>query len=105
MSWSISPQRVRRHCAMSLLRPCSPPLQRLHQTKLQHDQCPTLPERLRFWHRYASLSTPHLVAALNESILGWQRYYGMIQPHEQFQELDGYIAEGLARALAMRTPE
>src|SRR5437762_9272803 len=46
MSWSISPRRVRRHCAMSLLRPCSPPLQRLHQTKLQHDQCPTLPERL-----------------------------------------------------------
>src|SRR6266516_4329009 len=47
MSWSISPRRVRRHCAMSLLRPCSPPLQRLHQTKLQHDQCPTLPERLQ----------------------------------------------------------
>ncbi len=56
----------------------------------------------RFWQRYASAPVPRLVTELNESILGWQRYYGMVQPHEQFQELDGYIAEGLARALATR---
>ena len=56
----------------------------------------------RFWQRYASAPVPRLVAELNESILGWQRYYGMVRPHEQFQELDSYIAEGLARALALR---
>ena len=76
-------------------------LRRIAHSKINQMQA----EIRSFWHRYASLSTPHLVAELNESILGWQRYYGMIQPHEQFQELDGYIAEGLARALAMRTPE
>ena len=54
------------------------------------------------WHRHAAVEIPALVDELNESILGWKRYYGMIQPGEQFQELDGYIAEGLARALAMR---
>lgn len=55
-----------------------------------------------FWPRLASAQVPHLIAEINESILGWKRYYGMVKPVEQFQELDGYIAEGLARALALR---
>jgi Group II intron, maturase-specific domain/Reverse transcriptase (RNA-dependent DNA polymerase) len=54
------------------------------------------------WHRRAALEIPELVGELNESILGWKRYYGMVKPTEQFQELDAYIGEGLARALAMR---
>ena len=54
------------------------------------------------WQRFSSLQPPQLVEKLNESILGWKRYYGMVQPVEQFQELDTYIAEGLARALAQR---
>jgi len=55
-----------------------------------------------FWPRFSSLSVPNLIEKLNESIVGWKRYYGAIQPTEQFRELDSYIAEGLARALSLR---
>ena len=48
------------------------------------------------------MEVAQLIGELNESILGWKRYYGMIKPDEQFQELDAYVAEGLARALAIR---
>jgi hypothetical protein len=40
------------------------------------------------------LEVPQLIGELNESILGWKRYYGMIKPDEQFQERDAYVAEG-----------
>jgi group II intron reverse transcriptase/maturase/CRISPR-associated endonuclease Cas1 len=53
------------------------------------------------WHRRTALEVPQLIDKLNESIVGWKRYYGMIKPDEQFRELDAYVAEGLARALAM----
>ena len=55
-----------------------------------------------FWPRYAYLEVPRLITELNESILGWKRYYGMVQPAEQFQQVDDYIAEGLASNLALR---
>jgi CRISP-associated protein Cas1 len=54
------------------------------------------------WPRFSSLLVPNLIEKLNESIVGWKRYYGEIQPVEQFRELDSYIAEGLARALSLR---
>lgn len=56
----------------------------------------------QLWQRHARLPAPRLLDKLNESILGWKRYYGTVQPLEQFQALDGFIAEGLARALAGR---
>jgi group II intron reverse transcriptase/maturase len=71
---------------------------RIADTKIQQMQA----EIRHFWQRYAHAPVPQLIEKLNESILGWKRYYGMVQPVEQFQALDGYIAEGLARALALR---
>lgn len=54
------------------------------------------------WQRTALRDVPQLVATLNEVLLGWQRYYGAWQPSEQFRQLDAFVAEGLARALAKR---
>jgi group II intron reverse transcriptase/maturase/CRISPR-associated endonuclease Cas1 len=71
---------------------------RIADAKIQQMQA----EIRYFWQRYAHAPVPQLIEKLNESILGWKRYYGMVQPVEQFQALDGYIAEGLARALALR---
>ena len=71
---------------------------RIADAKIQQMQA----EIRHFWQRYAQAPVPQLIDKLNESILGWKRYYGMVQPVEQFQALDGYIAEGLARALALR---
>lgn len=71
--------------------------------RIAHSKVHQMQAELRhLWQRQARSEVPQLVAKLNESILGWKRYYGMIQPAEQFQELDGYIAEGLARALEKR---
>jgi group II intron reverse transcriptase/maturase/CRISPR-associated endonuclease Cas1 len=71
--------------------------------RIAHGKVHQMQAELRsLWHRRAQVEVPRLVAELNESILGWKRYYGMIQPDEQFQELDAFIAEGLARALAIR---
>lgn len=55
-----------------------------------------------FWPRSAQFPVPQLITKVNESIDGWWRYYGTVQPVEQFQQLDGFMAEGLARALATR---
>ena len=55
-----------------------------------------------FWQRYGRARVSTVVQEVNESILGWQRYYGIVQPAEQFSQLDGFIAEGLARALSNR---
>lgn len=71
---------------------------RIADAKIQHMQS----EIRGLWQRYGRLSLPQLVAKLNESILGWKRYYGTVQPLAQFQALDGYLAEGLARALVLR---
>jgi group II intron reverse transcriptase/maturase len=71
---------------------------RIAEAKIQQMQA----EIRHCWQRYAQAPVPQLIAKLNETILGWKRYYGMVQPVEQFQALDGYIAEGLARALALR---
>jgi group II intron reverse transcriptase/maturase/CRISPR-associated endonuclease Cas1 len=56
----------------------------------------------QLWHRRGLEQLPRLLSKLNESIEGWRRYYGMVNPGEQFAELDRYIAEGLARALEQR---
>lgn len=73
------------------------------QRRIAHSKIEQMKAELRqLWQRYARVDMPQLVTELNASVLGWQRYYGMVQPSEQFQELDTYIAEGVARALAIR---
>lgn len=73
-------------------------VRRIAESKVRQIQA----EIRQLWQRHARLPLPRLLDKLNESILGWKRYYGQVHPVEQFQALDGFIAEGLARALAGR---
>jgi hypothetical protein len=49
--------------------------------RLAHSKIDKIRAELRhFWPRHTHLVVPQLVSELNESILGWKRYYGMIRP-------------------------
>lgn len=41
-----------------------------------------------FWQRYGRARVSTVIQEVNESILGWKRYYGTVQPAEQFSQLD-----------------
>lgn len=71
--------------------------------RISHAKVDQMKAEIRgLWHRRTPANAPRFLEELNESVLGWKRYYGTIRPEEQFRELDEYIAEGLARALAKR---